>query len=197
MIRDGRRLRSFKLPSHYLKICLVAIIGLGIVSVSAVLLQKHTGTLHKNEITTGMEAQTKPHETRNTAKEIDSDAVSTTGQPHNLSIENFQGRFNPSKKLFNYSFLLKNRISKNTTSGHIFVILKSDNVGAEQWLSDPHTVLSQGIPQNFKDGDPFSITKHKFITKAISSPNIYEYAAIFVFSTDGKLVLEKSFSLKN
>jgi hypothetical protein len=197
IIQDERRLCSFKLPANLLTICLVTVIGLCIISFTAVLLHNRTGSL-KEAITANIGTNAKPSDAGKSEVSVDATAVNTVTQSYNLSIENFEANFDLSRKLFRYSFLLKNKTSKNTpASGYIFLILKSEGSGAEHWLADPQTILSNGIPQNFKDGDPFSITRHKVIAKDISIQHVYDAASIFVFSDDGKLVLKENFNLRS
>jgi len=197
IIQDERRLCSFKLPANLLTICLVTVISLCIVSFSAVLLHNRTGSLEEaTTANTGTHA--KQSDAGKSETSIDEKAVDTVEQSYNLSIENFEADFDLSRKLFRYSFLLKNKTSKNTPeSGYIFLILKSEGLGAEHWLADPQTVLSNGVPQNFKDGDPFSITRHKAIAKDILIRHVYDIASIFVFSDDGKPVLKENFDLRS
>ncbi|HBH88123.1 MAG TPA: hypothetical protein DDY17_11080 [Syntrophaceae bacterium] len=194
IIQDERLLCSFKLPVNFFKICLVAVIGVIILFSATVLLHNKTNNSNKEELITRPETQHKPPETKNHENEISIAAVNS----YNLSIEDFRSRFDLRRKLFHYSFLIRNKDAKNATaSGYIFVILKSEGLGPDQWLPYPQTILTNGVPQNFKDGDPFSITKHKVITKDISTQHIYDSTLIFVFSNDGKRILEKNFSLKN
>ena len=196
IIQDERRLCSFKLPANFLTICLVTVIGLCIISFTAVLLHNRIGGF-KEEITANIGTHTKPFDTGKNAASADATAVIAVTQSYNLSIENFEANFDLSRQLFRYSFLLKNKTSKNApVSGYIFLILKSEGSGTEHWLADPQTNLSNGVPQNFKDGDPFSITRHKAIAKDISIQHVYDSASIFVFSDDGKLALREIFNLK-
>ena len=196
IIQDERRLCSFKLPMRFLTVSLVTVIGLCIISFAAVLLHNRMGGF-KEEITANIGTHTKPLDAGKTAVSADAAAVIAVTQSYNLSIENFEANCDLSRKLFRYSFLLKNKTSKNApASGYIFLILKSDGSGAERWLADPQTNLSNGVPQNFRDGDPFSITRHKVIAKDISIQHVYDSASIFVFSDDGKLVLREIFNLK-
>jgi hypothetical protein len=197
IIQDERRLCSFKLPANLLTICLVTVIGLCIIFFTAVLLHNRAGSL-KEAITANIGTHVKPSDAGKSETSVDATAVNTVTQSYNLSIENFEANFDLSRKLFRYSFLLKNKTSKNTpASGYIFLILKSEGSGAEHWLADPQTILSNGLPQNFKDGDPFSITRHKVIAKDISIQHVYDAASIFVFSDDGKLVLKENFNLRS
>jgi hypothetical protein len=185
IIQDERLVCSFKFPLYSLKICAAVIMGLVILSVTAVLFYNTMRESNKEELITRIETQNNPAEAKENGKEVSSLAANS----YNLSIEDFRSRFDETKKLFRYSFLLKNKDSKNTTvSGYIFVILKSEGLAPEQWLSYPH---------NFRDGDPFSITKHKTIAKDISIQYIYDYLSIIVFSHDGKIILENKFSMQN
>jgi hypothetical protein len=194
IIQDERLLCSFKLPLYPLKICAAVIMGLVILSFVAFLVHNTMRESDKEELITRIETQNKPAEAKENGQEVSSLAAN----PYNLSIEDFRSRFDETQKLFRYSFLLKNMDSKNTTaSGYIFVILKSEGLAPEQWLSYPHAILVNGIPQNFRDGDPFSITKHKTIAKDISMQYVYDALSIFVFSHDGKIILENKFSVKN
>jgi hypothetical protein len=151
----------------------------------------------KEEVTANIATHSKPPDTEKSSASADAETVNAVTQSYNLSIENFEANFDLSRKLFRYSFLLKNKTSKNSpASGYIFLILKSDRGEAERWLAYPQTNLSNGVPQNFRDGDPFSITRHKVIAKDISIQHVYDSASIFVFSDDGKLVLREIFNLK-
>ncbi|MGZ3594416.1 MAG: hypothetical protein ACXWMH_00155 [Syntrophales bacterium] len=194
IIQDERRLCSFKLPANFLTICLVTVIGLCIISFAAILLYNRMEGF-KEELAANIGTQTKPLDTEKSAVSADAATAVAVTQSYNLSIENFEANFDLSRKLFRYSFLLKNKISENA-SGYIFLILKSDGSGAERWLADPQTNLSNGVPQNFRNGDPFSITRHKVIAKDVSIQHVYDSASIFVFSEDGKLVLREIFNLK-
>jgi len=198
VIQDERRLCSFKFPMSFLTILLVTIIGLSIITFAAVLLHNRKGSLDKEEFTARVETQLKPADTKNNETKAGITLGNTVAQTYSLSIENFKARFDLTKQSFRYTFLLKNKNPKSTTiSGYIFVILKSEGLRSEHWLVYPQTVLLNGVPQNFKDGDPFSIIKHKVINKNITTQYIYETFEIFVFSNEGNLVLREIFNLKN
>ncbi len=198
VIQDERRLCSFKLPMSFLTIFLITIIGLSIISFIAVLLHNRLGSLNKEEFTARVETQLKAVDARDNKTETGNTLGNTIALNYGLSIENFKARFDLTKQSFRYTFLLKNKNSTSTTAnGYIFVILKSDGMGSEHWLVYPQTVLLNGVPQNFKNGDPFSIIKHKVINKKITTQYIYDISEIFVFSNEGNLVLREIFNLKN
>lgn len=197
IIKDERRLCSFKFPMSFLTICLLTIIGISVIILIAVLLHNRNESLNKGELTAKIESRNPPPDTRNNETQVTTTTGNSVIQSYTLSIENFTARFDLSKKIFRYSFLLKNRNSTySTVSGYIFIVLKSESMGSEHWLAYPQTVLVNGAPQNFRDGEPFSISKQKVITRDISTKFFYDSAAIFVFSNDGNLVLRETFNVK-
>jgi len=197
IIENEKRLCSFKFPAYLLTICLVTVIGLCIISFAAVLFHNRSGSPEEAK-TANSGSHAKQSDAGKSDTSADTKVVDTAMQSYDLSIENFEANFDLSRKLFCYSFLLKNKASINTPeSGYIFLILKSEGLRAEHWLADPQTILSNGAPQNFKDGNPFSITRHKVIAKDIFVQRVYDVASIFVFSDDGKLVLKENFNLRS
>lgn len=193
IIQDERLLCSFKFPLSTLKICAVVIMGLIILSLAAVLFHITMRASHKEDIIAGNETKNVPAEAKDNGKE----AASLAANPHILSIEDFKSNFDERQELFRYSFLLKNNDSRNATvSGFIFVILKAEGLAPEQWMSYPHATLINGIPQNFRDGDPFSIMKHKAIAKDISMQYVCDSVSIFAFSLDGNIILDNTFRVK-
>ena len=198
VIQDDRRLFSFKFSMSFFMICLVTIIGLIIISFSAVLLHNRLESINKTELIAKGETQFKPADAKKIESEVNTALAHADKQNFSLSIENFAARFNLTKQSFRYSFLLKNKNSQNTTaSGYIFVILKSEGQGLENWLVNPHTSLLNGVPQNYKDGAPFSIIKRKVIHKNITTQYVYDTCEIFVFSNEGNLVLRETFNLEH
>jgi len=181
----------------FLTICLLTIIGISVIIFIAVLLHNRNESINKEELTAKIESRNPLPDTRKNETQVTTTTANSVVQSYTLSIENFTARFNLSKKIFRYSFLLKNKTSTySTVSGYIFIILKSENLGSEHWLAYPQTVLINGTPQNFRDGEPFSISKQKVITRDMSIHNFYDSATIFVFSNDGNLVLKETFNVK-
>jgi len=114
-----------------------------------------------------------------------------------LTVEDFSASYDPVKKSVRYRFLLKNHSEESSISGYIFIIIKPELPSSEPWLVIPKTILNDGKPKNFKDGEPFSISKYKIISKHISVQNLYNSIWIYVFSGNGSFILEEHFSIKN
>ena len=197
VIRDNRKLYSFEVSRASLTVLMGSIAGLFVISLASFFFYPGLQKIFKNEPTAKMEYAVKSAGTESSEPKIDSTSRIHTSQHSTLAIENFQAGFNAQKKRFNYSFLLKNKKPESTmTSGYTFVILKSAGLSPEQWLTHPKTTLLEGIPQYHKEGDPFSISKYKIISKNIPIQHTYESATVFVFSSNGDLLLTENFGLK-
>jgi len=86
-----------------------------------------------------------------------------------------------------------------SVSGRTFAILKPDETDDRKWFALPAVALVAGKPVRPKQGQFFGIARFKPIrleAKNLSLLNPYKYATIFVFSTSGDLVLEKTFNIE-
>jgi hypothetical protein len=110
----------------------------------------------------------------------------------NIEIKNF-------KDHVEINFELQN-VSKSdlTISGHIFVLLKNNNIPDEHWMISPYSQISGGKPLSALNGQFFSIMRFKPVTikfPQISSTGMLNLAEVFIFAEDGELVLKKGFSI--
>lgn len=192
LIGDKRRLCSYEISTSLLIMMLCVIVG--IILISAAFFMVHTYNIRETVAKTELpndQTGSADHKPEKVSRDVNGASL------QRLTIENFQANYNPGKKLFRYKFLLKNQLADTAVSGHIFVILKSDVPGSLPWLVFPKTVLNDGTPKNFKDGDPFFINKYKIIQNRIPTHAIYDSIMIYVFSNDGSLILKESFDIKN
>ncbi|MEA3428028.1 MAG: hypothetical protein U9Q84_02165, partial [Thermodesulfobacteriota bacterium] len=84
-------------------------------------------------------------------------------------------------------------------SGHAFVMLKQIEADKKSWLTFPSVPLVSGKPALFKKGQYFSILRFKimkFKTGNVTDSEQFKTATVFVFSTTGELLLEKSFPVE-
>ena len=192
IIGDKRRICSYEISTSLLIMMLCVIVGLILISAAFFMVNAYNirETVAKTELPNDQtgSADHKPEKVSQ-----DTNVVSL----QKVAIENFQASYNPGKKQFRYTFLLKNQSENAPISGYLFVILKSGIPGPDSWLVFPKVDLNDGIPKNFKDGDPFSISKYKIITNHISTRDIYESVLIYVFSNDGSLIKKENFDIKN
>jgi len=94
---------------------------------------------------------------------------------------------------------------KNTTpdsqrvSGHAIVVLKSDDLQPKMWLPVPPLALVDGKPTGKQRGHAFAINYFRtmrFTTNLPRSPEQYDKAAVYVFTGNGELLLEKDFPVE-
>lgn len=82
--------------------------------------------------------------------------------------------------------------------GRAFVVLKHDQVNQKQWLTIPSVSLAAGKPSRVYRGQYFSIARFrpmKFERK-VKDPSRFQYVSVFIFTKDGKLLLEKELAVK-
>jgi len=202
VIGDKRRIGSFEIKAATLIMTLSVMIGLVLILVTFFMIGTYTIKEMAAKIDSPnrqMTSATQQPEnvSRVTDRPGDKDSLLPDTSSHKLTIENFQAHYDSGKKLIRYKFLLKNQSEDTAVSGHIFVILKSDVPGSGPWLVFPKTVLNDGTPKNFKDGDPFFISKYKIIQNRIPTHTIYDSIMIYVFSNSGNLILKNSFNIRS
>ncbi|MBC8199250.1 MAG: hypothetical protein ISS67_02780 [Desulfobacterales bacterium] len=116
------------------------------------------------------------------------------------TVEDFIVLFEPDTAALKVEFKIVNT-SQNAqpVSGHAFVILKQSEVDQKSWLTFPSVPLASGKPTLFKKGQHFSISRFKtmkFKTQNKVDPKQFKTATVFVFTTTGELLLEKSFPVE-
>ena len=106
----------------------------------------------------------------------------------------------PGKHLLRIEFKLKKTgTSIETVSGRAFLILKPDKTDQKQWVTIPPVPLVSGKPTQVRGGQSFSIARFKsmkFEHKYAPGQERFQYAAIFIYGTDEKLLLEKELPVK-
>lgn len=118
-------------------------------------------------------------------------------KPAPVSAEDFEIFYNKSRRILEVKFALKNIDSNESrASGQVFVVLKSDRLNPNRWLSLPETQLISGKPSGKEPGEAFSISRFKTVrieAKGQPAPNRFDTATVFIFSETGELLLEKDF----
>jgi hypothetical protein len=84
-------------------------------------------------------------------------------------------------------------------SGRTLVVLKRDLDQVSQWVSLPSVPLISGRPSRNDRGRFFSIARFKPISleaSGLNTPGSFKYATVYVFSADGKKLLEKDLPIE-
>lgn len=115
-----------------------------------------------------------------------------------VDVENVDIFHDIKSNILKVKFILKKTdATAKTVSGRAFVILKRDK-GEIDPLVIPSVSLSSGKPSQIKRGQYFSIAHLKWMNfekKYQSGIKSFKYLTIFIFSTEGKLLLEKEISI--
>ncbi|MCG2759070.1 MAG: hypothetical protein L6263_11640, partial [Desulfobacteraceae bacterium] len=115
-------------------------------------------------------------------------------------IKDFSILFEPDTAALNVQFKIVNTSQNDQpVSGHAFVILKQNEDDQSSWLTFPSVPLVSGKPTLFKKGQYFSILRFKTIKlqmRNMTDPKLFKTATVFVFTTTGELLLEKSFPIE-
>ncbi len=126
-------------------------------------------------------------------------AAAAAGSPETAigaDVRNFTSAYEPESKALRVEYVIRNDGSKSQQiSGQTVVVLKGAEDAPDNWLVLPPVPLVSGKPDG-KQGSAFSIFNFRTIRfKATDQQGADRYtrAAVYVFSTDGDLVLEKEF----
>jgi hypothetical protein len=94
-------------------------------------------------------------------------------------------------------FKIKNTSpNSQKVSGHVFVVLQGEQAN---WLPIPWTSLVDGRPTGKQRGHSFGINYFKTMRLSARSPKFpekFETASVYVFTRQGKLLLEKEYPVK-
>ena len=96
---------------------------------------------------------------------------------------------------FSVSFQLINQYPQNhPVSGTLALVAQNDRMRIPVYRVIPEMRLNKGLPQEPEKGKKFAVEKQKFIEALFdgSSGEVFKTLTIFVYSQDGKLILEKS-----
>jgi hypothetical protein len=116
--------------------------------------------------------------------------------PLSVDVDNFIVFFEPDINTLRVEYKLRNTGRKgNPVSGRTLVILKEDEKNPEDWLVMPQVPLVDDRPKGNR-GMYFSIYRFRTVRFKANDqigPDQYKSATVFVFSSEGTLLLEKDF----
>lgn len=132
---------------------------------------------------------------------IEPDVASQAPKPNlSVDVEDFNIISLTDAKKLNIQFKVKNTSpNSQRVSGHAIVVFKDDQLDPQKWLSIPKMELVDGKPTGQRRGYAFAINYFRtmrFTADVPPSPDQYRTAAVYVFTGDGELLLEKNFPLE-
>jgi LysM repeat protein len=118
------------------------------------------------------------------------------GKDIGADVRNFTTVYEMDTKALRVEYVIRNDGSKSQQiSGQTVVVLKNEEDSPNDWLVLPPVPLESGKPDG-KLGSPFSIYNFRTIRFKVNdqeNADRFTLATVFVFSTNGNLVLEKEF----
>ncbi len=224
VIGDQKRLGSYEVKRSTVTAAVIGIIGMILIIAAYILFQNSIHLRIQKDLREKLAASEQSIETakqknedttkklkefedvlattfKESAVEEGESPVTSTDHFNKMSMENFEINLDKPSNSLRFKFLLRNNISyNNPVSGHVFVILKPHYLDASTWHSYPTTVLANGIPQNIKSGESFTVARFKTIRGVFTTlPQQTEhyFISIWVFSDNGELIMIKDFYIRN
>jgi hypothetical protein len=141
-------------------------------------------------------ASVQPEETPET---VAPDVPAQEGHPGRVEVDSFKASLEPYDSTVNMEFALKKiDPDSDSISGYAFVVLKDTQSNPDRWLVFPSADFVSGSPSPINRGQYFSIARFKwmkFTINNLSDIRRYKYAAVFVFASEGALLMEKDFPI--
>ena len=123
-------------------------------------------------------------------------AAGADGNDIGADVRNFSTVYELDTKALRVEYVIRNDGSKSQQiSGQTVVVLRSEDDSPDDWLVLPPVPLESGKPDG-KLGSAFSIYNFRTIRFKVNdqeNADRFTLATVFVFSTNGNLVLEKEF----
>lgn len=138
--------------------------------------------------------QAAPAETENSAT-----APRSNETAGSVAVEDLKVTYESNGNAFKARFTLRStRPATDPIAGYTAVVLKSDGMKPQEWITLPTVTLEAGRPVGLKRGQYFSIARFKtvrFRTVSPADPSRYDTAEVFVFDAQNELIFEKSFPI--
>jgi LysM repeat protein len=123
-------------------------------------------------------------------------AAGANGQDMGADVRNFTTVYELDTKALRVEYVIRNDGSKSQQiAGQTVVVLRGEEDSPDDWLVLPPVPLESGKPDG-KLGSVFSIYNFRTIRFKVNdqeNADRFTLASVYVFSTDGNLVLEKEF----
>jgi hypothetical protein len=121
----------------------------------------------------------------------------SVGLEENLTVEAFSIGLDAARQTLQLRYKLAvTRPERRPLAGHVVVVLKSGELGPQQWLAMPRVDLPQGRPSGQQKGYTFSISHSKAFAHAMPAPpsaHAFTQAVLYAFSHEGRLWLAKDY----
>jgi len=120
-------------------------------------------------------------------------------QSGRVDVDRFKTSLEPYSNTLKVEFALK-MIDPDSESitGYAFVVLKDTESNQDQWVVFPSADVVSGSPSPINRGQYFSIARFKWMKLEIDNLadiQRYKYATVFVFASEGAILMERDFPI--
>lgn len=116
-----------------------------------------------------------------------------------LDLQQFDAQYDERRELIKLTVRVSNKTAtKKTFSGRMILVLKQSGSSPKGWVSLPSVPLAEGKPTG-KNGQAFTVQNYRTLDFKLYKqrpPFDYDTATVFVFLSNGELLLSRDFSLK-
>lgn len=116
-----------------------------------------------------------------------------------VDLQKLEANFDAGRELLKISVhVVNNSVPKKSFAGRMAVVLKQTGDPPAKWIVMPSVPLTEGKPSG-NNGQAFSVQNYRtmdFKFYKQRAPIVYDTAAVFVYSTNGELLLARDFHFK-
>lgn len=116
-----------------------------------------------------------------------------------VDLQKFEAKFDAGRELLRISVrVVNNSVPKQSFAGRMAVVLKQTDDPPGKWIAMPSVPLTEGKPSG-NSGQAFSVQNYRtmdFKAYKQRAPIVYDTATVFVFLTNGEILLARDFHFK-
>ncbi|MBT8342211.1 MAG: hypothetical protein KJP07_19565 [Desulfatitalea sp.] len=132
-------------------------------------------------------------------KPVPKQAPAPTKIQWRADIRNFDTAYNPARERLTTRFQIYNiSVPKSPLVGRVVIVFKSNDDPPIKWMAVPYVPLTGGKPAG-DTGKTFKISNYRtmvFTANQLKPPFAYDTITVFVYLTDGRLILARDFEFK-
>jgi len=128
-------------------------------------------------------------------KKLSQEKTPLNPNPPSLAIEELKVSPRPKRGGFSVSFRLINQNPQESmVSGTLAMVAKNETQRIPVYQVLPEMLLDKGIPRQPEKGSEFQVKRQKFVEALFdgSAGKVFGTLTVYVYSSDGKLILQKT-----
>ncbi|MFZ1985556.1 MAG: hypothetical protein WAU91_14155, partial [Desulfatitalea sp.] len=116
-----------------------------------------------------------------------------------MDLQKFEVKYDAGRELLKIEIrVVNNSVHKKSFAGRMVVVLKQADDPPVKWIATPSVPFADGKPSG-KNGQAFSVQNYRTMDFKVykqRAPIVYDTASVFIFLTNGELLLTRDFHFK-